>query len=109
MKVGGGGIKVLDHLAGDSLYDGPLMKDEFIKDRYDFELDRKDKLTAALALPVGVLGLLGSAGVAMVRTFVFRDTTLDVLFVGIVRGRNRLRRRSREVRDANSRNSEVAR
>ncbi len=44
----------------------------------------KDKLTAALALPVGVLGLLGSAGVAMVRTFVFRDTTLDVLFVGIV-------------------------
>lgn len=26
---------------------------EFLKDRYDYELDRKDKLTAALALPVG--------------------------------------------------------
>jgi hypothetical protein len=25
----------------------------FLKDRYDFELDRKDKLTASLTLPVG--------------------------------------------------------
>jgi len=54
---------------------------EFVKDRYDYELDRKDKLTAALALPVGVLEVLGSAGVAMVRTFTFRDPTLSVLFV----------------------------
>ena len=53
---------------------------EFLKDRYDYELDRKDKLTAALALPVGVLGVLGSAGVAMFRTFAFRDPTLSVLF-----------------------------
>jgi hypothetical protein len=57
---------------------------EFLKDRYDYELDRKDKLTAALALPVGVLGVLGSAGVAMVRTFSFADTTLTVLFVPVI-------------------------
>lgn len=57
---------------------------EFLKDRYDCELDRKDKLTAALALPIGVLGVLGSAGVAMVRTFAFRDATLIWLFVGFI-------------------------
>ena len=57
------------------------MKDEFLKQRYDFELDRKDKLTAALALPVGVLGVLGSAGIAMIRTFTYRDPTLKLMFV----------------------------
>lgn len=56
------------------------MRDEFIKDRYDFELDRKDKLTAALALPVGVLGVLGSAGVAMIRTFTYHDPILKMFF-----------------------------
>jgi hypothetical protein len=31
----------------------------FLKDRYDFELQRKEQLNTALALPVGVLGGLG--------------------------------------------------
>jgi hypothetical protein len=32
----------------------PLSVD-FLKDRYDFELERKEKLTDALTLPIGVL------------------------------------------------------
>ena len=30
----------------------------FLKDRYDYELKRKDQITAALTLPVGVLTLM---------------------------------------------------
>lgn len=60
------------------------MKLEFLKDRYDFELDRKDKLTAALALPVGVLTVLGGIGAAMERSFTYRDPTLKLLFVTFV-------------------------
>jgi hypothetical protein len=44
----------------------------FIKDRYDFELVRKEQLTTALALPVGLLGALGSALTVMVGSFEFR-------------------------------------
>jgi hypothetical protein len=29
---------------------------DFLKDRYDFELQRKEQLTSALALPVGRVG-----------------------------------------------------
>ena len=46
---------------------------DFLKDRYDFELQRKEQLTTALALPVGVLGGLGSLLTVMVRTFVFQQ------------------------------------
>ena len=28
---------------------------DFLKDRYDYELKRKDQITAALTLPVGIL------------------------------------------------------
>ncbi len=35
---------------------------EFLKDRYDFELTRKDELTSALTLPVGVLYFLEHGG-----------------------------------------------
>ena len=52
----------------------------FIKNRYDFELDRKEKLTAALALPVGILSALGSLLAAMYRTFTFRDQMLTWMF-----------------------------
>ena len=44
----------------------PILEFAFFKDRYEFELDRKEKLTAALTLPVGVLSVLGGAVVAMV-------------------------------------------
>lgn len=62
------------------------MKVEFLRQRYEFELDRKDKLTAALALPVGVLTVLGGVGTAMVKSFTFDDRTLNVFFLGSVGG-----------------------
>jgi hypothetical protein len=48
--------------------------------RYDFELQRKEQLTAALALPVGVLGVLGSLLAVMVRSFTFQGDPLSVAF-----------------------------
>jgi hypothetical protein len=45
----------------------------FLKDRYDHELARKEQLTAALGLPVGVLGGLGSLLAVMVRSFGFQN------------------------------------
>ena len=56
------------------------MKFDFLQAR-NFELDRKDKLTAALTLPVGVLGGLGSVLVAMVKTFDYSDSALWWVFV----------------------------
>jgi hypothetical protein len=46
---------------------------DFIKDRYDFELDRKDKLTASLTLPAAVLSALGSAMAFMTGRFSYQD------------------------------------
>ena len=40
---------------------------DFLKDRYDYELQRREQLTAALTLPVGVLTILGGAMAAMAR------------------------------------------
>jgi hypothetical protein len=57
------------------------MKVEFLKERYDFELNRREQLTAALALPVGVLGGLGSVLALMARSFVYRHDLLTKLFV----------------------------
>ena len=52
----------------------------FLKDRYDFELQRKEQLTTALALPVGVLGGLGSLLAVMVRSFGFRGEATSWIF-----------------------------
>lgn len=49
---------------------------DFLKDRYDYELQRKEQLTAALTLPVGVLTVLGGAIVAMARSFSYQDALL---------------------------------
>jgi hypothetical protein len=57
---------------------------EFLKDRYDYELRRKEELTAALGLPVGVLGGLGSLIVAMIRTFAFRRDAATYAFCVLV-------------------------
>lgn len=57
------------------------MKSEFLKARYDFELDRKERLTAALTLPVGVLSVLGGAMTAMGRSFSYRDPALTAFFL----------------------------
>ncbi len=57
---------------------------EFVKDRYDFELDRKEKLTAALTLPVGVLSVLGGALTAMARSFTYSNQLVTGFFVVFV-------------------------
>jgi hypothetical protein len=53
---------------------------DFLKDRYDYELQRKEQLTTALTLPVAVLSGLGGAIVAMARSFSYRDTVLSRSF-----------------------------
>jgi len=53
---------------------------DFIKSRYDYELQRKEQLTAALTLPVAVLSALGGAIVAMARSFSYADAILTWAF-----------------------------
>lgn len=57
-----------------------ILDREFFKDRYDFELTRKESLTAALALPVGILSGLGSVLAYMARGFTYRDPVLTWIF-----------------------------
>jgi hypothetical protein len=57
---------------------------DYLKSRYEYELQRKEQLTAQLTLPVGVLGLLGSAIVAMARSFSYRELALTIPFVAIL-------------------------
>ena len=54
---------------------------DFLKDRYDYELKRKDQITAALTLPVGVLIALGTVMAAMARSFSYRDGYLTWCFL----------------------------
>jgi len=53
---------------------------DFLKNRYDYELQRKEQLTTALTLPVAVLTGLGGAIVAMARSFSYRDAPVTWLF-----------------------------
>ena len=46
---------------------------DFLKDRYDCGLQRREPLTAALTLPVGVLTLPGGAMAAPARSFCYQD------------------------------------
>lgn len=60
---------------------------DFLKDRYDYELQRREQLTAALTLPVGVLTVLGGAMAAMARSFSYEDSLLTWIFgMGIIYG-----------------------
>ena len=54
---------------------------DFLKDRYDFELERKNRLTEALALPVGVLTVCAGANVAMVQSFIYTAAWLMAVFL----------------------------
>jgi len=58
---------------------------DFLKDRYDYELRRREELTGALSMPVGVLTVLGGATTAMARSFSYRDPPLTWAF-GILLG-----------------------
>ena len=54
---------------------------DFLKDRYDYELKRKDQITAALTLPVGVLVALGTVMVTMSRSFSYKGYCLTWFFL----------------------------
>jgi hypothetical protein len=54
---------------------------DFLKDRYDFELERKNTLTGDLALPIGVLSGLGGLAATMARSFSYKIPFLTVAFV----------------------------
>lgn len=75
---------------------------DFLKDRYDFELDRKDKLTTSLTLPVGILTGLGGLIAIMAQSFTYEDelTTAAHEFQA------RLRRSIIEAADTNTRNND---
>ena len=53
---------------------------DFILGRHDRELDRKDKLTASVALPVSILAALGGAVAAMARGFSYAPGALSNAF-----------------------------
>jgi hypothetical protein len=57
---------------------------EFLKERYDFELDRKETLTGALTLPVGVLSVLGGSMAAMGRSFSYTSPLVSTLFLSFL-------------------------
>jgi hypothetical protein len=57
---------------------------DFLKDRYDFELERKERLTEALTLPIGVLTVLGSVVGAMAQSFTYKFPILTWIFVPFV-------------------------
>ena len=54
---------------------------DFLKDRYDFELARKDKLTDALNLPIGILTAVGGLLGVMVSGFSYQIPWLKKIFV----------------------------
>ena len=53
---------------------------DFLKDRYDYELQRREQITAALTLPVGILTILGGAMAAMARSFSYKNGFLTWVF-----------------------------
>ena len=57
---------------------------QFVKDRYDYELQRKEQLTAALTLSVGILSILSGGIGCMARWFSYSDLLLAELFAPII-------------------------
>lgn len=62
------------------------MDDKFVLDRYSFELQRKEQLNAALTLPVALLTAIGTAILAMIRSYTFQEQPVTVLFFLLVFG-----------------------
>lgn len=54
---------------------------KFLQDRYDFEFARKEQLTSALTMPIGVVSGVGGLLAAMVKSFSFPDSMLWWFFV----------------------------
>lgn len=59
----------------------PVFDFKFLKDRYDFELTRKEQITNALTMPIGVMSVVGALLVAMSSSFDFKDSSLWWFFV----------------------------
>jgi hypothetical protein len=57
---------------------------QFLQDRYDFELARKDKLTDSLNLPIGILTAVGGLLGVMVSGFSYQIPWLKKIFVTIL-------------------------
>ena len=57
---------------------------DFLKDRYDYELKRKDQITAAVTLPVGILIALGTVMVAMAQSFSYTGGYLTWFFLPLL-------------------------
>jgi hypothetical protein len=51
-----------------------------LKERYDYELARKDKLSDSLGMPVSVLIVLGGLAVTMIRGFSYTPPRLSIVF-----------------------------
>lgn len=56
------------------------LNDKSLKERYDFELARKDKLSDSLGMPVSVLIVLGGLVITMIRGFSYTKPKLTILF-----------------------------
>lgn len=57
---------------------------DFLKGRYDFELQRREQQTTSIGLPVGILGGLGSVMALMARSFTWSDVTLTSFFAPLL-------------------------
>lgn len=57
---------------------------DFLKSRYDFELQRREQQTASLGLPVGVLGGLGSVMALMTRSLTWSDARVIAVFAPLL-------------------------
>jgi hypothetical protein len=59
----------------------PPLEFDWLPERYDFELERRDRLTDSLNLPISVLGALGSLLAVMAGAFTYSDQLLTVIFL----------------------------
>lgn len=62
----------------------PPLDDKFLKERYDYELARKEKLSDSLGMPVSVVIVLGGLVITMIRGFSYTKLPLTIPFVTLV-------------------------
>lgn len=63
------------------------LDDKFLKERYEHELARKDKISDSLGMPVSVLIVLGGLVITMIRGFSYTKLPLTIaffLFIAVV-------------------------
>jgi uncharacterized protein with PQ loop repeat len=60
------------------------MDREFLKEQYKSEIERKDTLTSSMAIPVGVLTVLGGLLGLLSRDFSYEPTNISLAFVAVL-------------------------